>query len=360
MSAHRAIVAAGSPVFHVMLYGNMKESSQKEIELPNIDSSVLKKLFTFFYTGYVRARLLDCMELLQVADYFNVDKLKTICFSMIVKVLDHSNFCDIVNLCVDRQLDSLLEKCVNFMVDNAEKVVNSTGFGSLPLVALATFVKSSDLEVRELNLFFAIIEWCKQQNGTISEDDAKSLFQQIRYPLIQKKDLIEKVHPTNMADPDLYKAALKYHDTAKYDEPEDQLTLREFYLHFCPLVGDLKIEHSAKGTLITSNQEGPGVAMVNVSFIETVKFTFCLKSCNDTPVGERQLLLYNNQTLRNIKSICGIPIGEEVEGNITNTGNCLRAQVGNVTLMIIKYAKEKSCEFAIKLYKGDQVHIMRI
>ena len=35
VSAHRVIVAASSPVFHAMLYGNMKESNQKEIELPN-------------------------------------------------------------------------------------------------------------------------------------------------------------------------------------------------------------------------------------------------------------------------------------------------------------------------------------
>ena len=53
VSAHKLIVAAGSPVFHAMLYGNMKESSQKEIELPNIDSSTLKKLFRFIYTGHV-------------------------------------------------------------------------------------------------------------------------------------------------------------------------------------------------------------------------------------------------------------------------------------------------------------------
>ena len=47
VSAHRVIVAAGSPVFHAMLYGNMKESSQKEIELPNIDSSTLRRCLVF-------------------------------------------------------------------------------------------------------------------------------------------------------------------------------------------------------------------------------------------------------------------------------------------------------------------------
>ena len=34
VSGHRAIIAAGSPVFHAMLYGNMKESNEKEIKLP--------------------------------------------------------------------------------------------------------------------------------------------------------------------------------------------------------------------------------------------------------------------------------------------------------------------------------------
>jgi len=63
VSAHRVIIAAGSPVFHAMLYGNMKESSRKEIELPNIDSSTLKKLFSFIYSGHVRTTVMECLQL---------------------------------------------------------------------------------------------------------------------------------------------------------------------------------------------------------------------------------------------------------------------------------------------------------
>jgi len=97
------------------------------------------------------------------------------------------------------------------MENNAGSIVQSSWFGLLPFCVLTTLLKSSNLEVRELDLFLAVVEWCKQQKDTITDDDVKSLFQQIRYPLIQKDDLIEKVHPTNMADPDLYKAALEYH-----------------------------------------------------------------------------------------------------------------------------------------------------
>jgi len=64
VSAHRVIVAAGSPVFNVMLYGGTKESNENEIELPTVDSVVLKKLVNFVYTGKVQTTLDDCFKLL--------------------------------------------------------------------------------------------------------------------------------------------------------------------------------------------------------------------------------------------------------------------------------------------------------
>ena len=47
MSGHRAIVTAGSPVFHAMLYGNMKESNEKEVPLPSVDTETFKALLSF-------------------------------------------------------------------------------------------------------------------------------------------------------------------------------------------------------------------------------------------------------------------------------------------------------------------------
>ena len=102
-------------------------------------------------------------------------------------------------------------------------------FHSLPLPATCAFLNSSDLDVWKLDLFMVLVKWHKQHKNTISSDDVKSLFQQIRYPLIKKNDLIEKVHPTNMADPDLYKAALEYHEIDKFDGPKGQLQLRNIY-----------------------------------------------------------------------------------------------------------------------------------
>ena len=42
VSGHRAIIAAGSSVFHAMLYGNMKERNEKEIDLPSVNTRSLQ------------------------------------------------------------------------------------------------------------------------------------------------------------------------------------------------------------------------------------------------------------------------------------------------------------------------------
>jgi len=365
VSAHRAIVAAGSPVFHAMLYGNMKESSQKEIELPNIDSIVLKKLFCFIYSGEAQANLMEYMELLQAADYFDISQLKTICLDvigneMVLKFKFNNLICrNITIYAVKHQFDPLVQSCVSLMENNAGSIVYSLWFGCLPFSVLTMFVKSSNLEVRELDLFLAIVEWCKQHNDAISDDDVKSLFQHIRYPLMQKNDLIEKVRPTYMADPDLYKAALEYHDTDKFDGPEDQLKPRMFYFDFEAMEDDIKMEQTAKGTILTNDGPATFVTCVTKIFFKDslkVPFTFCLNSCRNK--RETLVKLYDvSHCIIASNNVVKLPIGEKVQGIILHGVKGISVNIGNLKLSIA--ACGELCEFGIRLYIGDQVHILR-
>jgi len=87
VSAHRLIVTAGSPVFRAMLYGNMRESNQKEIELPTTDTATLNKLLTFLYTGKVDVDSDGIVQLLEAAHYFDIASLVTILIDFFRKSL---------------------------------------------------------------------------------------------------------------------------------------------------------------------------------------------------------------------------------------------------------------------------------
>ena len=254
VGAHRVIVAAGSPVFHAMLYGNMKESNQKEIELPNVDTASLKMLLFFIYTGQVQTSVENCCYLLQAAHYFAIDKLMELCSNSIGDALNLDNFFSITGFAVEHKFDLLLKRCLKFSKANMRAVIFAVGFVSLPLTIIQSVTKSSKLELGELDLFLAVVKWSKYQQDKLSEDDIKSVFKQIRYPLIRKSDLLNSVFPTGIADPDLYKAAVKYLDGDVYDGPQEQLELRKgcssFHSH------EIHLLDTVLGTLITTREIG--------------------------------------------------------------------------------------------------------
>lgn len=66
--AHKAILAARSPVFGAMFEHEMEERKNGRVEIPDVDSDVFREMLQFIYTG--KTNKLDQMaaELLAAAD----------------------------------------------------------------------------------------------------------------------------------------------------------------------------------------------------------------------------------------------------------------------------------------------------
>ena len=158
VSGHRAIVAAGSPMFHAMLYGNMKESSEKEIELPSVDTETLKAVLSFVYTGKVELDSENCRSIIEAAHYFNVAVLEDKCTEFIATSLNTENCCSIVSYAYENEFDGLVESCLIFMFSNAYKIIEGGGLKDLPSDIVLKFCQSSDLCVKEMNLFSAVVK----------------------------------------------------------------------------------------------------------------------------------------------------------------------------------------------------------
>ena len=123
---------------------------------------------------------------------------------------------------------------------------------------ILTFVKSSNLEIREVDLFLAVARWHEHQEDVLSADDKKQIFWLIRYTFMTLTDLLRKVKPSQLVDENLYTAALEYTfmdttKTHKSDFPHDQLSVWNYFLNFSFPSG-LLIEHTRRGTVITATQ----------------------------------------------------------------------------------------------------------
>src|SRR5256714_3012907 len=77
----RAILAARSEVFDRLLYGRMKESYEKQISFPKINSYVMMVMLEYTYTGSVKEESLtkdNIVETFYTADYFQLPDLQNL------------------------------------------------------------------------------------------------------------------------------------------------------------------------------------------------------------------------------------------------------------------------------------------
>ena len=95
IDVHRMILAAVSPVFERMFYGEFKEGKSVIVELPNDTSKTMKLLIDFVYYGNCELNNLDdIFPLLEVFDRYQINKLPFYhsCSEFILANLDSSNY----------------------------------------------------------------------------------------------------------------------------------------------------------------------------------------------------------------------------------------------------------------------------
>ena len=87
----KAILAARSEVFDGLLYNGMKESYEKQISFPEINSSGMKIVLEYIYTGSVKEESLtkdNIVEAFHAADFFQLPDLQ----DFIMKTVKKANY----------------------------------------------------------------------------------------------------------------------------------------------------------------------------------------------------------------------------------------------------------------------------
>jgi speckle-type POZ protein len=78
-AAHRAVLAARSPVFKAQLFGSMADATMSSIPLHGISAATFRAMLRFMYTDACPEEADDYSDLLAAADRFELDRLKLLC-----------------------------------------------------------------------------------------------------------------------------------------------------------------------------------------------------------------------------------------------------------------------------------------
>ncbi|RXN12777.1 speckle-type POZ -like isoform X2 [Labeo rohita] len=129
--AHKAILAARSPVFSAMFEHEMEESKKNRVEINDVEAEVFKEMMFFIYTG--KAPNLDKMadDLLAAADKYALERLKVMCEDALCTSLSVENAAEILILADLHSADQLKTQAVDFINYHASDVMETSGWKSM-------------------------------------------------------------------------------------------------------------------------------------------------------------------------------------------------------------------------------------
>ena len=209
------ILAAVSPVFEKMLYGNFKESSLSEVNLPEDNCNNIKMLIDFVYTGGCQVKSVDdIFPLAEVIERYQINKLPLyhLCGKIILSQMDSSNYltllpkfsCVMDKKSIERAADKVMCFTNNNFVAKFDEVKD------LPEEVILSLLPRDDLENPEVDIFNFLIRWHAYQTEELGNtlQLVPQIFQHIRYALISPRLLISKVTNCDHVDKQLLAEAL--------------------------------------------------------------------------------------------------------------------------------------------------------
>ncbi|XP_026676638.1 speckle-type POZ protein A isoform X1 [Diaphorina citri] len=131
--AHKAILAAQSPVFMAMFEHEMEERKHNRVDIADVDADVLREMLRFIYTG--RSTSLDKMadDLLAAADKYALERLKVMCEEALCTNLSIENAAEILILADLHSADQLKTQAIEFINTHATEVMDTVGWKQMIL-----------------------------------------------------------------------------------------------------------------------------------------------------------------------------------------------------------------------------------
>ena len=130
IDAHQVILSAWSPVFRGMFQAEMKEKESKEVEIQDLDPSIVLEMLKFIYTGrcFIHDEDPDpksVSDLLQAADKYQVVELKKMCEEVMIKMLEPNNSLQILEYADMYGAQELKKQAVDLVVGNMKTIRGS-------------------------------------------------------------------------------------------------------------------------------------------------------------------------------------------------------------------------------------------
>ena len=199
--AHRVVLAARSDYFRALLYNEMNESTQDQVEIQVSSLAAFKFLLNYVYTGHLQLSSLNdemISEIFSLAHQYGFTELEEDILNYLKKTVNITNVFIIYDLATLYHLDDLTDVCCSFINQNTAQLFNHESFYNLSSATLKQMIKRDLFCAQEIDIFKSVKEWSARNPNEEIED----IISAICLPLISNNDLLNVVRKSSLVSSD--------------------------------------------------------------------------------------------------------------------------------------------------------------
>ena len=200
---NRYPLATQSPVFSGMLLSGMSESQGDAVVRVEYALQIVQQMLAYVASAAQAFEPDTCMELHQCADFYQITGLQTATAEYVAASLDDKTAVTFLNSAVANGLEELAEKCREYVERHASKALAGELVCKLSQDAFVGLLNSEALNMREIEVFEAVVRWGKsgkQSNAALKAKVAPLMEGGVRFGLMSGEELAETVMPSELVD----------------------------------------------------------------------------------------------------------------------------------------------------------------
>lgn len=176
-----------------MFNSNLKESSEKEITINEVDGETLELLINYCYAGTININEENVEKILSTACLFQMSSVVSACSSFLAKQLHFTNAIGFVLFAEQQSCDDLYKLSLNFVETNFLEIAErSDEFLQMDVDQLTKLLKNEDLNVNsEEDVFNALKRWINHSENRL--EHLPSLLQLIKLPQLSSTFIADNV-----------------------------------------------------------------------------------------------------------------------------------------------------------------------
>ena len=192
-SAHKIVLASGSPYFNAMFTNEHKESKQEQVLINGIDATTFESLLNFIYSSVLEICVENVQNLLAGANHLQLTSVVNACCDFLKVRIEPENCLGIAAFAEMHGCADLQTASWRYALENFSEVALTEEFLTTPASYLIELIRSEDLNVRsEEEVLDCVLRWF-QNDQLAHENSIHLVLQHVKLPLIPWQTLSEKI-----------------------------------------------------------------------------------------------------------------------------------------------------------------------